>query len=157
MERICYQLNESEVDKIAKLIADSLQIQDIILLNGELGAGKTYLVSRICKNLQINQDVSSPTFGIYHQYQADKFVIWHYDLYRLKKKIDWEEMRNLDFEEAIQTGVTIIEWAEKMDFSDEKNTLSVHISYSKEQNSSRDYNITFSKDSKWDRIFSCKV
>lgn len=153
MHQIHYQLTESEVNKIAKLISDNLQIQDVILLNGGLGSGKTYLVKQICNNLQIIQNVSSPTFGIYHQYYTDKFTVWHYDLYRLKQKIDWEEMCNLDFEEAIQSGVTMIEWAERMNFSTEKNTLSIDISYSEKDASSRNYKITFSKDSKWSEIF----
>jgi tRNA threonylcarbamoyladenosine biosynthesis protein TsaE len=98
---------------LGKQIGQSLIPGDIILLFGNLGAGKTALVQGIALGLDIdpNYYVTSPTFTIINEYSA-KTPIYHIDLYRIES---FAEMDNLGLEEIIYgQGITIIEWAEKL-------------------------------------------
>jgi len=156
MLEVSYILNIKESNKIAKIISDNLKISDIILLNGDLGAGKTHLIKQICSNINSNSYISSPSFGIYHQYNLKKLSVWHYDLYRLQDGISQEELLNLDFEEAISNNAVIIEWAKKLNIEINKYMLSIKIDYSSEQMETRKYIISFLEESKWNGIFNLK-
>ena len=85
-------------------------------LKGDMGAGKTTLVYELCKYLNVNDEVSSPTFSIINQYDFDKegkpFKIYHMDWYRLE---DEEEAVNAGVEDALlqPNSYAIVEWAEK--------------------------------------------
>lgn len=92
---------------VAAEISSKLKASDIILLEGNLGSGKTFLVQHICKLWNIKEDVTSPTFTIIQNYTGDKTVN-HIDLYRIEKvseldQIGWEDM-------AYSDAVTFIEW-----------------------------------------------
>ena len=83
---------------------------NVITLSGDLGAGKTTLAKYLLKNFDINQEeVTSPTFNILNIYDSKDFQIWHYDLYRLKSS---EEVFNLNYEEALEQKLVLIEWPE---------------------------------------------
>lgn len=103
-------LNKKKLANLAKLIAMDLDIGDVLTLHGDLGAGKTtftyYLINSL---MEKNTVVTSPTFNLVNIYQAKKFNIWHFDLYRIKKTIDLYE---IGIEDAINSGVSIIEWPE---------------------------------------------
>lgn len=105
-DNVIYHLND--INAIANKIAKKLEKKPILLLNGDLGAGKTTLSKFIVKNLGGNdKDVTSPTFNLIHKYNADKNYIWHMDLYRIKS-ID--DLINLGIEDIIQEGIVIVEW-----------------------------------------------
>ncbi len=90
--------------KLAKLLIQG----DVIALTGELGSGKTTLAQYIIKYLCGEEaEVISPTFNLVQLYPALKFTIWHFDLYRLKSA---EEIIELGLDEAVDSGVSIIEW-----------------------------------------------
>ena len=96
--------------KIGRII-ECIGEYNIVLLKGDLGAGKTKLVSEICRHLQIEDEVSSPTFSIINEYvgQANK-RIYHIDLYRLENT---EEAINIGIEDYLFDGSTCyIEWPE---------------------------------------------
>jgi len=86
---------------------------NIITLRGELGSGKTQLISGICKFFKIDDIVTSPTFSIYNQYfgiiEKEEVVIFHIDLYRIK---NLDELNEIGFEEVIQNDslIKFIEW-----------------------------------------------
>jgi tRNA threonylcarbamoyladenosine biosynthesis protein TsaE len=84
---------------------------DLILLSGELGAGKTVLVRGIATGMGIDPGlVRSPTFVLHHVYRAGTKVLHHLDLYRLGPRAD---VRLLDIEDMLQSGgVVIVEWGE---------------------------------------------
>ena len=83
---------------------------NLVTLSGDLGAGKTTLVKSLLKNFDIVEDeVTSPTFNILNIYTNSEFQIWHYDLYRLNSA---EELFNLNFEEALEQKLVLIEWPE---------------------------------------------
>jgi len=106
--------NTDETEKFAREIADELEGK-IVLLNGTLGAGKTFFVKSVA-NFFNCEETSSPTFTLHQRYEGDK-VINHFDLYRLESP---HELDNIDFYEIAESGDTcFIEWAEKFNLADE--------------------------------------
>jgi tRNA threonylcarbamoyladenosine biosynthesis protein TsaE len=102
----------NETKKLAEQIAKKLNIGQVVLLRGNLGAGKTYFTSCIVKYLSENKNINviSPTFNIVKEYDTiNNNILYHYDLYRIKKV---EELRELDMENSFENGITIIEWPE---------------------------------------------
>ena len=102
-----------ETLQLGKSLGSSLIPGDIILLNGDLGAGKTHLTQGICYGVGLDEGsyIRSPTFTLINEYQG-KLPIYHIDLYRIDSL---EEIYSLGLEEILfNQGVTIIEWAEKL-------------------------------------------
>ena len=102
-----------ETLQLGKSLGSSLIPGDIILLNGDLGAGKTHLTQGICYGVGLDKGsyIRSPTFTLINEYQA-KLPIYHIDLYRIDSL---EEIYSLGLEEILfNQGITIIEWAEKL-------------------------------------------
>ena len=102
-----------ETRNLGKNIGQNLIAGDVILLFGNLGAGKTALTKGLAIGLNIKPDnfVNSPTFTIINQYSA-KIPIYHVDLYRVDS---FFELENLGLDEIIYgQGITVIEWAEKL-------------------------------------------
>ncbi len=103
--------SEKETFLFAKKLAESFQGKEIVLLTGELGAGKTVFARGIAAGLgleDINQ-VCSPSFTLVNIYRA-KWPIFHIDLYRLENK---SEIADLGWEDYFDRGVIVVEWAEK--------------------------------------------
>ncbi|MBK7981761.1 MAG: tRNA (adenosine(37)-N6)-threonylcarbamoyltransferase complex ATPase subunit type 1 TsaE [Ignavibacteriae bacterium] len=99
----------SELDKFSSEISQIIKKGDIIVLEGNLGSGKTTFVKSICLNYGI-ENVVSPTFAIVNEYYS-KFTIFHFDFYRIKKI---EELYDIGIEEYLNNSeaVIFIEWAE---------------------------------------------
>lgn len=111
--------SQEETKNTGKEIASSLQGGDVLLLYGEMGAGKTTLTKGIAEGLGINKDVTSPTFGLMHVYDvsnANSTIkrLVHIDTYRLK---DEHELVAIGVEEYLGATDTIciIEWPEKIE------------------------------------------
>jgi len=93
-------------------LAPLLHASDVILLKGDLGAGKTTWARGLICALLGDVEVPSPTYTLLQTYDAPNFEVWHFDLYRLKLENDvWE----LGIEEALEDGVCLIEWPERID------------------------------------------
>lgn len=104
-----------ETIRIAKKVAKTLKPGDIVYLYGELGSGKTVFVKGICLGLGVKEEVTSPSFVIATEYHG-ALAVAHIDLYRLHR----EEAVGLPVEEYIlRNGVTVIEWADRVEM-DEK-------------------------------------
>ena len=73
-----------DTEKLAKKIAQFLKPQDIILLDGDLGAGKTTFTKGLALGLGIKKNVKSPTFTIVREYREGKMPLFHMDMYRLE-------------------------------------------------------------------------
>lgn len=115
-----------DTNKIAEEFAKTIEPGQIVLLVGDLGAGKTAFVKGVVKALHGDPDqVTSPTFTIVNEYSLDDFPIYHFDLYRLENP---NELYNIGFEEYFYgSGVCFIEWPERAsDFFDD-NTIVVNI------------------------------
>ncbi len=84
----------------------------VIALTGDLGAGKTQLVSGIARGLEIRERVLSPTFTLVHEYRRGRLPLFHLDLYRLENA---DQVEGAGLEEYLnrRTGVVVVEWAER--------------------------------------------
>ncbi len=93
-------------------LAHELQQGDVIALSGELGAGKTALVKGIARGLGITVEVTSPTFTLIHEYGGGRLSLFHVDLYRLNTA---SQALAVGIEDYLNgSGVTVIEWAERI-------------------------------------------
>ena len=107
MEFISHSPEETE--KFAFELASKISVPQVICLSGDLGAGKTAFTRGFARYFGIEKGVSSPTFIIMHRYTGSE-VINHYDLYRIAA---FDELLDIGFEEQIESGISIIEWADK--------------------------------------------
>lgn len=123
---------EHDTKELGNFIANNLEKGDVILLNGDLGSGKTSLTKYII-NALTNQptEVTSPTFNIMQPYETPNFTVFHYDLYRLKNSSELEE---IGIEEQFSQGVSIIEWPEIADgFIPDDNLLLIELSFTEKK------------------------
>ena len=104
-----YKLNN--IDNIAKELINSFK-NKIVLFSGDMGSGKTTIISSIVNILGTNVKVSSPTFSIVNEYNIDEGSIYHFDFYRLKNS---NEALDLGIYEYLNSGNwNFIEWGEKI-------------------------------------------
>ena len=101
--------SEEETKKVAKQIAEKMGASGIIVLNGELGAGKTKFTEGFLSYFGLEDEISSPTFNIVNEYKNKKITIYHFDVYRLS---DIDEFYAIGGEEYFSKGICIIEWGE---------------------------------------------
>jgi len=104
--------SEEETIRLARDLAKSFNGREVVLLTGELGAGKTVFVKGLAAGLGMKdtRSVCSPSYTLLNIYQA-KFAIYHFDLYRLSRM---SEVRDLGLEDFLENGVVVVEWAEKL-------------------------------------------
>ena len=104
--------NLSEIDAVANRLAPLLGSQ-VVLVYGEMGAGKTTLIKAICHTLGVTDEVSSPTFALVNEYQSGSGEpIYHFDLYRLTAE---EEALDFGVDEYLDSGhLCLVEWPEKI-------------------------------------------
>jgi tRNA threonylcarbamoyladenosine biosynthesis protein TsaE len=107
--------SESETTAVGRELAGTLRAGDVVLLYGDLGAGKTAFVKGLAEGLGVaREEVSSPTFTLVQEYRGGRLTLYHVDLYRLD---DPREIADLGLDEIADAGVLAIEWAEKLDRS----------------------------------------
>ena len=104
--------SEEETHAIARRLAATLKAGDVLLLSGDLGAGKTTFVRGLAEGLGVDPEaVSSPTFTILHEYRGGRLVLYHADLYRL----DRTATEDIGLEEiGVKDGVLAIEWPDRL-------------------------------------------
>ena len=101
--------NLKDTKRFGKKLAQIARQDDIFLLIGNLGSGKTTIARAFIKYLTKNDKIISPTFPMLITYEYDSNIIWHYDMYRLENPADvW----NLNLEDALNSGIILIEWPE---------------------------------------------
>ena len=114
-----------QIDEVAAKLVKQFEAKQVWAFFAPMGAGKTTLIGRICKQLGVADAVSSPTFAIMNQYETPNKMIYHMDWYRLE-----------DEGEAIRTGVEaaldeadlcFIEWPEKAPGLLDENTVRLAI------------------------------
>ena len=106
-----YLQDSAAPEALGKLLGRHAADGDVFCLTGDLGAGKTLLSRGVAEALGVSsEDVTSPTFAIMNVYQGTGLEVRHFDLYRLNRP---EELEDIGFDEyAGGDGVTLIEWAE---------------------------------------------
>ncbi len=125
------ELKSSDPDKTLNLgthIGSQLQGNELILLSGELGVGKTLLTKGIAASLGINPaDVVSPTFTLMNIFEGKKIKLFHIDLYRLAEKA----INNLaEIDDYLDDGVIVVEWAQYLSpvYFELSRTIDIQIS-----------------------------
>ena len=102
-------INLQKMTELALALSPHLGAGDVVLLNGDLGAGKSTFARIIIQSHLGDIDVPSPTFTLVQSYNAKNFEIWHMDLYRLETPA---EILELGVEESFSTNLCLIEWGE---------------------------------------------
>jgi len=104
--------SEEETFRLAKEMASAFSGQEIVLLTGELGAGKTVFAKGIAAGAGVRNvhAVCSPSYTLVNIYQG-KYTIFHIDLYRLDREA---EIRDLGWEDFLGEGIVVVEWADKL-------------------------------------------
>lgn len=98
---------EEETIQLASVFADTLLPGDVVVLNGNLGTGKTFFVKKVLKKFNFD-NVNSPTFAIVNEYKNKK-IFYHFDFYRLEKQ---EELFDIGFFDYLNDtdAIVFIEW-----------------------------------------------
>ena len=108
LEKAFKTSNCTETESLAKRLSLLLKCGDLIMLKGELGVGKTAFARALIQELSHKkEEVVSPTFTLVQVYDTTTFQIYHYDFYRIQR---FEEIEELGFEEAVASGVVLVEW-----------------------------------------------
>lgn len=117
-------LNEQELLQLACLVAEHLKPNMTLLLDGELGAGKTTFTKGLAIGLNINDLIKSPTYTFVKEYNNGKLPLYHMDVYRLED-VGGE---GLGFEEYFERdGVCVVEWSQFIEEQLPLDFLIVHI------------------------------
>ena len=112
MSRTITTHSEDETAAVGRELAATLSAGDVLLLYGDLGAGKTAFVRGLAEGLGVERDeVSSPTFTLIQEYRGGRLPLFHVDLYRIDDPREFDE---LGLDEIAEDGVLAIEWAERL-------------------------------------------
>ena len=150
MDKIVYTKNESETISLGEKVSHYLFKGSVILLSGDLGAGKTTFTKGVGLGLGIKDDINSPTFNIAKCYFNDKNLnLYHIDAYRLEDVPS--ENKEIGLDELIDgDGVCLVEWPNFIkDMVDEKRALNISITI---ENDLRKF-VFKSDNSKYDKLF----
>ena len=116
---------EQNTKAFAKKIASKLNNGDVVVLTGDLGAGKTKFTEGFLSYFGLENEISSPTFTIVNEYKNEKTTIYHFDVYRLKEV---DEFYAIGGEEYFDKGICIIEWGELIKDALPENYISISFS-----------------------------
>jgi len=113
-----------ETFAVGKALAGKLKANDILLLEGDLGVGKTVFTKGLAEGLGILRTIKSPTFNIVKEYEGT-LTLYHFDLYRIE---DPEELFEIGFEGYLSAGgICVIEWPQIADDSIPEDALHITI------------------------------
>ncbi len=115
---------EEETEACGRELARTLKPGSVVALYGGLGAGKTAFVRGLAQGLEVQEDVSSPTFTIVNEYPG-RIPLFHFDMYRLR---DERELFDIGWEDYLDRGgVCALEWSERVEAALGPDTLRVYL------------------------------
>lgn len=134
-------ISQSETDTInfAKDFAKTLKKDDILVLNGDLGAGKTKFTQGILEFFGLGDEISSPTFTLVNEYKNQDISIYHFDVYRLNNADDFFDIGG---DEYFSKGICIIEWGKIIKSILPPNTIFIDFEKDENNENIRKINIT---------------
>ena len=97
-----------EINKACVYLQNKIK-NDIILISGDVGAGKTTLIKEYCKLIGVKENINSPTYTLINQYKCNSKIVVHIDLYRVNNLIEINELGLFDY---LENNLVIIEWPE---------------------------------------------
>ncbi len=135
--------SENQTLNIAKEFASTLRPNDIVVLSGELGAGKTKFMYGLAEFFNIQNLVCSPTFTIVNEYTLPKEInkisnIYHFDVYRIQDSMDFVDSIGTDY---FSNGLCILEWGENIKDILPENTIYIKIEKDVENENKRTISI----------------
>lgn len=98
-----------QTEALAENYAKTLKPYDVVLLDGDMGAGKTHFAKGVAKGLGIEEEVTSPTYAYMNDYDG---VLFHYDCYRIESVAQAESLGLADYFDM--GGICLIEWAQNI-------------------------------------------
>lgn len=102
-----------ETEALGRTLGSAVAANDVIILTGDLGAGKTHLSKGVAEGLGVSGTVASPTFNILLVHEGGRLTLNHLDLYRLEHA---DDLVDIDFYDVIeQGGVSLVEWGDRFD------------------------------------------
>jgi tRNA threonylcarbamoyladenosine biosynthesis protein TsaE len=134
------EIKLDKIEEAAKAFIAATAGQKVFALYGKMGVGKTTFVKAICRELGVNDLITSPTFAIINEYRVEKSgeKVYHFDFYRIKKL---DEVYDMGYEDYFYSGaICFIEWPELIEELLPANTLRVTIEEAAD--GSRNVNIT---------------
>ncbi len=115
----------ADTRRLGEKLASELRAGDVVLLRGELGAGKSELARGIAAGLGVKETVPSPTFTILNVYDSGRIPLYHFDWYRLESA---EELYELGMDDYLGgDGVALVEWPEKCEEAVPEDHLEIRI------------------------------
>jgi tRNA threonylcarbamoyladenosine biosynthesis protein TsaE len=104
-------MDEGEMRDWGRRFGKSAHAPLVVVIHGEIGAGKTTLVQAICEGYGVDEEVTSPTFALVHEYHAARSPVIHLDLYRLDRSdqldaLGWDEI-------VVGRALVLVEWPER--------------------------------------------
>ncbi|NIL99857.1 MAG: tRNA (adenosine(37)-N6)-threonylcarbamoyltransferase complex ATPase subunit type 1 TsaE [Acidobacteria bacterium] len=119
-----YSLSEQETFEFGRRLAETLEGGELIVLEGDLGMGKTVFARGVAAGLGVPADeVSSPSFTLVNEYEGGRCPLFHVDLYRLT---GGDDLEGLGLDELIDAGgVVLVEWGERLPLWYRRDALTV--------------------------------
>ena len=115
----------AETKALGEKLASRLKAGDVVVLEGELGAGKSELARGIARGLGVTETVTSPSFTILNVYESGRCPLYHFDWYRLESE---EELYELGMDEYLGgDGIAVVEWAERCPDAVPENVLRIRL------------------------------
>lgn len=115
---------EAETRELGRRLGAVLREDDVVALDGDLGAGKTQFTMGLCAALGVTDMICSPTFLLVNEYHSGRFPVFHFDAYRLSGA---EELEEIGWDDYRAKGVTIVEWALRVAEILPENRIAVEI------------------------------
>jgi tRNA threonylcarbamoyladenosine biosynthesis protein TsaE len=120
-----------QIGEVTEKIIEKCSLHDIWIFKGQMGAGKTTLIKSICNKMNVQDNVSSPTFSLLNVYQTElEEEIYHFDFYRIENEM---EAVDIGCDEYFYSGnYCFIEWAEKIPSLIPQRFIEISINLEKE-------------------------
>ena len=135
-------LSFDEINNLAVKIADFIEENEniVIALIGELGSGKTSFSKSFAKGLGVKESLKSPTFNYVLEYLSGRAPLYHFDVYRIEEA---EEIYEIGYEEYVNSGISLIEWADKIESELPKEYIRIDFQYSTESEEKREIKLSY--------------
>ena len=121
---ICRDLSATQA--AAGELAATLKGNEVVAFFGDLGAGKTTFIRALCQALGVEDEVTSPTFAMVHEYHSGPFPIYHFDMYR----VDGEDsLFSTGYYDYLDNGLMLIEWSENIESLLPSDAIRLYLTY----------------------------